>query len=266
MKNFRLAVTSLSLGAFLFSATGFSSQRFVKMTPDEFHRTLTERCLKTEGCKPAEIDHYMDGLTREIRMTRGHQVLLEKGRIQDTIDGIVRQVEETGIKIVSVTIKAGEKVVEVTGDQLEKIYELPAVQAMVRAGEKTLELTFHGIEYSIDVTVKLAKKSGIYQVTKIAVRTIGNVTREALQSVAKGTIDAIDYVVSSKPVVLIVDGIEYLAQKIKLNEIANKLEDLTWKSVEVFAEGTWNAVKFTYKGTLFILGLPVELVKWVIRH
>jgi hypothetical protein len=266
MKNFRSALASLSLGAFLFSTAGFSAQGFVKMSPEEFRRTLTQRCLKTEGCKPVEIDRYVDGVTRELQMTQGHFKLLERGGVEGSIEEIIRRVQETGVEVVSVTIKVGEKVVEVTGDQLERLYALPVVQAMVRGGEKTLELTVQGVEYSYDLTVKLSKKVGIYQLTEITVRTLGDVTSEVLSHAAKGTVKAIEYVVTSKPVVLVFDGMEYLAKKVHFGEVADQVFDWTWQSVEVFSEGTWNAVKFVYKGTLFFFGLPVEFVKWVVEH
>jgi hypothetical protein len=265
MKNFRLAVSSISLGAFLVSVTGFSAQGFVKMSPEAFRRHLVQQCAKTEACRSDEINQYVDGVTREIRMTQGHRQLLQAGGVEGTIDEIIRRVQDTGAEAVSVTIKAGEKVVKVSAEQLERLYELPPVQAMVRAGEKTVTVVVDGIEYSVELTLDLTKKAGIYQLTEMTVRTIGNVTGEVLEHAAQGTLDAIDFVVSSKPVVLVVDGVEYLAKKIRLQDAVEKTLDLTWQSMEVFAEGTWNVVKFTYKGSMFVLGMPVEFVKWIVR-
>lgn len=266
MKNVRFNSLAFGSVAFILAhGMAFAAPQVVKMTPDQFRSTLLQQCQKTENCRVDEVKQYADGVQTQLERAQEHRRLLELGSVEGTIDEIIKRVEESGNQITQVTIRAGEKVVTVTGEQLDRLYRLPVVQSMVAAGEKTVSLTIEGLNYSYDLTVNLTKKIGIYQLTEVTVRTTYDYTTSALSHAAEGTIKAINYVMESRPVVLVVDGIEFVAKKIQLGNFAEKVGEYSWQAVEVFTDGAWQVAKFAYRGTMFVLGLPVEFVHWITR-
>jgi hypothetical protein len=73
----------------------------------------------------------------------------------------------------------------------------------------------------------------------------------------------------TKPVVIIIDGIEYVMNIKPIKYVLNGVEyivdstiNVTMEATEVLFKGAWKGVKFTVKGAMFVVGVPVHLLKW----
>ncbi len=251
------------------NAMAASDTKFNKMEMDQLHTALTEKCLETEGCDLSEIDLVTDNVELQLR-NQDVDKEIKKGlkKKKTDIPSIIKNIQDAGVTVVRVTIKAGDKVITVLADQLEFIFEVPAVKAIVRAGGKALTIvvegTYKGLKKVATFTVKTLKAFGVIKVLRISLRTLWNITVE----LAKGTVDVVEAIFTSKAMVLVFEGVEYVLTSKPVQILAETTAELVWTTLElsfeavhVILKGAWYAVKYTYKGTLFILGLPVVLVK-----
>ncbi|GEM_PF-6310771 len=257
----------------IFSNVWADSDKIRKIDISELRGNLEERCLNTDGCDLGEMDTFVSGV--EVGF-RGQ--LLEsniKAELKDIrLDpvSVIKKVSDMGVAVAKVTVKSGEKVIEVISGGIDNVTELPGVDKAIENGEDTLvfviEGTYEGVKKITTITVDVAKKLGLVKPVKIVFNTTLNVA----SALATGTLEVIHAFFRTRPVVIIMDGVEFVANikpvKYVLNGveyIAENVIDVTLDATEVIFKGAWRAVKYTSKGAAFVVGVPVSIFKWLIN-
>lgn len=263
MKSFKKLFAVLLCYSLLSNSVFANGQKWTQLS--DVQTELIEKCMGATDCNIDEMNNYV----KSIGYAGENAVLLKSiDAKKGTLGNLIETVKDAGVTVVRVTIKSGEAVVNVAADSLEYLTELAPVRAVLNSGKKVVTFTvkglYNGVERTIVFTLKTTRAVLTFKPVKIVIKT----SFKVLGNVAEGTYKIIKAVVTSKPVVLVLNGIEAVLTL----KIVKKVFSATGKVVgfaletsfdvaRVVVKGAWTGVKYAWNGALVVVGAPYLVLR-----
>lgn len=272
MKSIKRTFAVLLCYSLLTNSVFAQGQKWVEL--QDVQTELIEKCMDAIDCDLNEMNKYVDSIEHA-----GENAVLMKSvrpRKKSTLGNVITTVKDAGVTVIGVTIKAGEKVVHVAATSLDYITELKPVKTLLNGGKKVVTFTvkglYNGVERTLVFTLKTTRKVFTFKPVKIAVKTTFNVVGD----ITTGTYKIIKAVVSSRPVVLVLNGVEAVL-KLKVvktlfsatGEVLSFAIKTSFKITRVLIKGAWTGVRYAWNGALVVVGAPYLALRSIwraIRH
>jgi hypothetical protein len=272
MKSIKKIFAVLLCYSLLTNSVFAQGQKWAEL--EDVQTELIEKCMDTVDCDLNQMYKYVDSIEHA-----GENAVLMKSvkpAKRTSLGKVVETVRDAGVAVIGVSIKAGEKVVNVAASSLDYITDLKPVRTLLNGGKKVVTFTvkglYNGVERTIVFTFKTTRKVLTFKPVKIVVKTTFNVLGE----ITKGTYQVIKAVITSRPVVLVLNGVEAVL-KLKVvetlftatGEVISFAIKTTFKITRVLVKGAWTGVRYAWNGALVVVGAPYVALRSIwraIRH